>query len=296
MSSEQLEHLKRNLREGPLDIGGPIEETRGIFEALHADLPVPESVKLSREEVGGVPALVSEAPGVVPGRTVLYLHGGAHAVGSAQAGRSLSSTLAAQAGARGIALDYRLAPEHPLPANLEDVIAAYRALLADGVEPGGIAFAGDSSGGGLALAALVAARDAGLPMPGAAVLFSPWIDLALTGASVQSKADDDPSLYRDGLLRRAADYLAGDDPCTPLANALYADLSGLPPLLIQVGSSEILLDDATRLAARAGRYDLSVQLDIWPQMPHVWQVFFPILDEGRQAVDKAAAFITTHLI
>ncbi|WP_020419189.1 alpha/beta hydrolase [Amycolatopsis sp. ATCC 39116] len=294
MSSEQLEQLKKNLREGPLDIGGPVAETRRMFEAIHADLPVPDDVRLSETRLGAVPALAAEPAGAARDAAILYLHGGAYVVGSSRSARAVVAALAAQAGCRAVAADYRLAPEHPFPAAVGDALAAYRALLDQGIDPGRLALAGDSAGGGLAIATLVAARDEGLPLPAAAAVFSPWADLTLSAGSLISKADADPALTARSLSTRAADYLGGQDPRTPLASPVFADLTGLPPLLIQAGTAEILLDDAVGLAAAAARADVDVDLQIRAEMPHVWQTFAAFLDEGRQALTAAAAFLVSR--
>jgi monoterpene epsilon-lactone hydrolase len=211
--------------------------------------------------------------------------------GSSLAYRALYGGLARAAGARGLALDYRLAPENPFPAAVDDAVAGYKGLLGQGIAPENIAIAGDSAGGGLTVATLVAARDAGLPMPAAAVAISPFADMEGTGESVVSKAAEDPSLNREGLTGMAGTYLNGGSPRSPLASPIYANLAGLPPLLIQVGSVEILLDDATRLAARAGAANVDVQLEIWAGMPHVWHGFASMLSEGRDAIERAGAFM-----
>jgi acetyl esterase/lipase len=190
-------------------------------------------------------------------------------------------------------IDYRLAPEHPHPAAVEDAVAAYRFLLQQGISPKRIALAGDSAGGGLVVATLVALRDAGEKLPAAGVSLSPWIDLECLGESMKTKAALDPMVQKEGVLQLAALYLGGKSPRTPLAAPLYADLSGLPPLLIQVGTAETLLDDASRLAERARKAGVNVTYDPWEGMIHVWQLFAPMLDEGKQAIDKLGAFIQT---
>ena len=187
--------------------------------------------------------------------------------------------------------DYRLAPEHPHPAAVDDSVAAYRWMLAQGLKPARIAVAGDSAGGGLTVATLVAIRDAKLPVPAAGVCLSPWVDLEGIGESMTTKADVDPIVQKPGLLQMAAAYLGGKDPRTPLAAPLYADLSGLPPLLIQVGTAETLLDDASRLADRARKAGVTVIYEPWENMIHVWHLFASMLDEGQQAIDRIGEFV-----
>lgn len=220
---------------------------------------------------------------------ILYLHGGAYTLGSVSTHRHWIARLVKAAGVRGLAIDYRLAPEHPFPAALDDTLGFYQWLLEEGVEPGRILLAGDSAGGGLALAALLRLRDAGMPLPAGAVCLSPWTDLALTGASLDTKAAVDPILNRDMLRANAAHYI-GDQPATgPLVSPLYADLTGLPPLLIQVGSDEVLLDDSTRLAERAQAVGVDVTLEIWEEMFHVFPMF-PFLPESRKALESILRF------
>lgn len=224
-------------------------------------------------------------------QTILYLHGGGYVAMSPRTHRSLTSRLASGSGARLFALDYRLAPEHRFPAALDDAVAAYRALIAGGTPASRIVVAGDSAGGGLALALLVALRDAGDPLPAACVLFSPWTDLAATGQSIVG--NDAADVLMSGLwVALQARFYLGDTPAThPLASPVYADLTGLPPLLIQVSSTEVLLDDARRVAENAKRCGGEATLQVWPDLPHDWQMFAPILPEARAALRDASAFI-----
>lgn len=282
------------LRSGGPDLAATPPQARENFEAMLAGIPIAEDVAFEPATLGGVPARWSITAGASKERVLFYLHGGAYMVGSTLGYRPLFSELARAAGARGLALDYRLAPENPFPAAVEDAVSGYRALLGQGIAPSSIAIAGDSAGGGLTVAMLVAARDAGLPMPAAAVALSPWADLECSGGSMSSKAAEDPSLNREGLLSMAALYLNGASPRAALASPLYANLAGLPPLLIQVGSAEVLLDDATRLAARAGEAGVAVQLEIWPRVPHVWHAFAFTLSEGRDAIAAAGAFVAAR--
>lgn len=253
MSRPQREALDELLRHGPLDLGGDLAEQRSLLDQLMTAHPLPGDVTTTPGTFSGIPVVEVEVAGVSADRTVLYFHGGAYALGSAAAAAGLASDIARGGGARAVSVDYRLAPEDPYPAALEDAVAAYRDLLEAGVPPARIAVAGESAGAGLAVAMLAAARAAGLPQPCCAVLLSPWVDLTLSGTSMRTKADTDPALTGQGLARRAADYIGGAYSTDGLISPVFADLSGLPPLLIQVGSHEILLDDAVRLAARARR-------------------------------------------
>ncbi|TKC89635.1 alpha/beta hydrolase [Trinickia terrae] len=228
--------------------------------------------------------------GSTPMRTVFYVHGGGYYFCSPQTHRSLTFALAARCGACMFSLDYRLAPEDPFPAALDDALAAYRQLLANGTPPDSIVMAGDSAGGGLALAALIALRDAGDPLPAGALLFSPWTDLAATGVTLVTNDGRDPMFHGVAIGRAAKLYLA-DTPAThPYASPLYADYSGLPPLFMQAGSTEVLLDDTLRVAEKAREAGVSVELEVWPDMPHVWQLYAPFVPEARKALDRAAAF------
>ncbi len=295
MKTPELEQLIAALRSTGPDLSAPPAEVRASFSQMVSAAPVATDIAFETLRLGNIPALESRTPGAVTERTLLYFHGGAFVIGSPQDYRSLIGELGRAVGSRAVAPDYRLAPEHPFPAAVEDAVAAYRALLQGGLAPERIVLAGDSAGGGLVVSLLVAAREAGLPMPAAALAISPWVDLACQGSSMQSKLEEDPALEREGLLAMAELYLKGRPARTPLASPLYADLAGLPPLLIQVGSAEILLDDAVRLAARAGEAGVRVQLSVWPDMPHVWHFFGFMLREGRQAIAEAAQFLRSQL-
>ncbi len=225
------------------------------------------------------------------GRTLLYLHGGGYFFCSPQTHRPITLHLAAAAEARTFVPDYRLAPEHRFPAAVEDAVAAYRGLLADGTPGRRMVVGGDSAGGGLALAMLLSMRDAGEALPAGAVLFSPWTDLACTGASLVSNDASDVMFRSDGIAEGAALYLGGTPATNPLASPLYADLRGLPPLFIQASDSEVLLDDSTRLAAKAAQAGVPVSFKAWHRLPHAWQIFAPFLPEARAALAEAAAFI-----
>lgn len=295
MSREQRDAVDGLLRDGPLDIGGDAHVQRPIFEAMAGAQPLPDDVATAAGSLGGIPVVEIEIAGIPTADTILFFHGGGYALGSASTSLGLASDLSRHAETRAISVDYRLAPEDPHPAAVDDALAAYRALLASGRPNSHIAVAGESAGGGLALATLVAARDAGLPLPGVTVLMSPWVDLTLAAATMTSKADVDPVLSAAGLQRRADEYAGDGDRTTPLISPLFADLRGLPPLLIQAGSHEVLLDDATRLATFAAAADVSVALEVTAGVPHVFQGFAGILDEAGAALASAGAFIRTHL-
>jgi epsilon-lactone hydrolase len=278
----------------PFTITGDPAEQRVAMEAALTAMPLPEDVTSTPGTLGGVPVLTIDAGGVDSSKVLLHFHGGVYVLGSARAGAGLAADLGRSAGVRVISVDYRLAPENPYPAAIDDAVAVYRALL-ERTPAAQIAVSGESAGGGLAAALLLRLRESGLPLPSSAVMLSPWADLTLTGQSMSTKASVDPSpLTPEGLRLRVPDYLGGADPASPLASPVFADLSGLPPMLIQVGSHEILLDDAVRLAARAAAYDVEVTLQVTPEVPHVFQAFAAILDEGKTALDSAGAFLRTH--
>lgn len=295
MSQQQRDALDQLLRDAPLDLGGDVAEQRVIFEEMMAAIPVPADVTTSARSLGGIAVVNVEVAGADPEGVIFYLHGGAYAIGTAASSVGLASDLARRAGARLVTVDYRLAPEHPYPAAIDDAVAAYRGLLDSGVAASAIAIAGESAGAGLAAATLVALKHVGLPQPSGAVLMSPWVDLTLSGESISGKAGVDPALTPEGLRRRAVDYVAAGEQRAELVSPIFADLTGLPPLLIQAGSHEILLDDATRLAARAAAADVAVRLEVTPGVPHVFQAFAAMLDEGDTALTSAGEFLRDHL-
>lgn len=290
MTRQQRQALDEIVRHGPFNAGGDVVEQRAIFHEMISSVPLPGDVSAKPGELGGVPVVTVEIPALDPTRVILYFHGGAYALGSAADSVGLAADVVRRVGARAISVDYRLAPEHPFPAGLDDAVAAYRALLED-VPGERIAFVGESAGGGVVAATLVALKEAGLPQPAAAAVFSPWVDLTVSGASATGKAAVDPALTPEALRTRARDYLGDRDPADPKVSPVFADLTGLPPLLIQVGSHEILLDDAVRLASRAADHDVPVELQVWPEVPHVFQGFAALLDDADHALNSAAAFI-----
>lgn len=273
---------------------GVIEGLRRSFERVTDALTFDGTAAYQRVNAGGLPAEWAADESAAGDQAVLYLHGGGYVIGSVRTHRVLMAGLSRASGARVLGLEYRLAPEHPFPAAVEDAVAAYRWLLRQGYAPGRIAVAGDSAGGGLAVAMLAQARSYGLPLPAAAVCFSPWVDLEGIGDSMTANAGSSDMVERDGLLFMANAYLNGANPRAPLAAPLYADLRGLPPTLIQAGGAETLLDDSTRLADAARAAGVAVELDVWDDMIHVWQLFAPMLPEGRQALAQAGAFIRKH--
>ena len=296
MASAELGILVQMLRARPIVGDVSVEEMRKGMEAMigsAAQLPA----GLIREpiQVNGVPAEWVSARGAAADRAVLYLHGGGYVLGSIATHRELAARISAASGARCLVIDYRLAPEHPFPAAVEDAVKAYRWLLDVGYAPERLAIAGDSAGGGLTMATLLALRDAKLPMPATAVCISPWVDLAVEGESMSTRAKEDPMLSREPLLAMAKHYLGSGTARAPLASPGFADLRGLPPLLIHVGDHETLLDDSTRLAERARRAGVEVELEIWPEMIHVWHAFAAMVPEGREAIERIGAHLAKRL-
>jgi monoterpene epsilon-lactone hydrolase len=241
-------------------------------------------------DISGMRAEWAIPQGATDGYAILYLHGGAYVVGSIASHRTLVSQLAKEAGCRALSVEYRLAPENPFPAAVVDAVKTNEWLITHGYEAGNIVLAGDSAGGGLAVATMLSLRDAGSPMPAAAILLSPWTDLEVKGESVKTVGRRDPMLSARALRREAAMYLGKEDPRHPLASPIYADLSGLPPMIIQAGTREILLDDARRLAERAEEDGVDVELDVREGMFHVWQFFTPLVPESNKALKKLGRF------
>jgi acetyl esterase/lipase len=294
MPSSELQTVIDLLRGTPMLRDGSFAEQRAAMENLTGLMALPADVRCTPVDADGVAAEWISAAGARDDHAVLYLHGGGYCVGSIATHRQLASDIARAAGARVLLIAYGLAPERPFPAAVEDATRAYRYLLARGVQPARSAIAGDSAGGGLTVAALLALRDAGSALPAAGVCLSPWLDLSQSGASMQSKAAVDPIVQRDRLQRMADAYLGGAAATTALASPLFADLAGLPPLLVQVGTAETLLDDATRFADRARSAGVAVDLDVWEDMVHVWQAFAFVLPEARQALERVGVFLRRH--
>jgi acetyl esterase/lipase len=312
MSQQQRDLVHGILRNAPFDLGGDPAVQRPLLEAMLTAQPLPDDVRITNGELGGVPVIFIDIAGAAPATepstdastepsgVILHVHGGGFAVGSARGSVGLVSNLARKSGMRAVAVDYRLAPEHPYPAALQDVTAVYRALREQLGDTAPIVVAGESAGGNLAIELLISGLTmpaARLTMPAAAVLFSPMTDLTVSGDSYRTNADRDPNITAAAIATRADDYLRGTGtaPDDPLVSPIFADLAGLPPLLIQAGSYEVLLDDATTLAARAAAHDVDVILDITPGVPHVFQAFAAVLDEGDAALNRAADFVRTHV-
>jgi monoterpene epsilon-lactone hydrolase len=296
MASPQLQTVIQGFKqmgEKIAQVGGDLKAMRAVMEEMSA-FPSVNDTKCTPVNAGGVQAEWIAGAGAADDRVLLYLHGGGYVMGSINTHREMVARLSKASGARALLLDYRLAPENPFPAAVDDAVAAYRWLLSQNIKPNRIAVAGDSAGGGLTLATLVAVRDAKLPAPAVGVCISPWTDMEGTGASMTTRAKADPLVQKDMLVNMAKQYLGGKDSKSPLAAPLHADLRGLPPLLIQVGDAEVLLDDSTRVADRAKAAGVTVELEVWPEMIHVWHLAAPALPEGQQAIEKAGRFIREY--
>jgi monoterpene epsilon-lactone hydrolase len=295
VSIEQRETLDAILRQGAFPAGGDVNEQRQALRELLSAQPLPADVTVTAAALGGVPTAEVTVDGIEPRHVVLYFHAGVYVMGDAALSADLASQVGRRTQAKAISVDYRLAPENPYPAAVDDAFAAYKALLHNGVVPSDIVFAGESAGGGLAIATLVNARDQGLPLPAATLVMSPYVDLTLAGTTMETKREVDPLLSREGLQARIPDYTSGQDPALALISPIFADLSGLPPVIIQAGSHEVLLDDAVRLARQAATADVEVTLDITPGVPHVFQAYYPMLDEAAAALDRAGRLLSAHL-
>lgn len=289
MADQEIVALRAKLASRPRS--DDYRQRRRDIDARGLQYGLPPDVKVEPVTAGGVRAEWTSTPGDASDAALLYLHGGGYVIGSLDSHRHLVAAAGRAAGCWALALDYRLAPEHPFPAAVEDAVAGYRYLLGRGINPGRIAIAGDSAGGGLVVAAMVAIRDAGLPQPGCGWCISPWVDMEASGESMTSRAAADPTVQKAGILDMAKLYLGSADPRSPLASPIYADLKGLAPLLIQVGACETLLDDALALAKAAGAADVRIDLQIWPEMIHVWHLFHPELRAGLRALAEGGAFM-----
>ncbi len=292
--SKELDTVLEMIRVRSAEVRKTTDDDRLSYERIMSTLPLDDDIETERVGVNGIPAEWIIAPESQENRVVLYLHGGGYLFGSARTHRVMLAHMARAANARVLALDYRLAPEIPFPAPVEDSVSAYRWLLAEGISAKKMVIGGDSAGGGLAVAALVALRAVGEPMPAAGVCISAWTDMESTGQSHTTNAESDPSVSKERLLKIAKVYLDGKEPTAPLASPIHADLTGLPPLLLQVGSIEVLLDDSTLLKSRAKAAGVSVEMEVWDDMPHVWHHYAPILPEARKAIGRIGEFVLEH--
>ncbi|MFX1451740.1 MAG: alpha/beta hydrolase [Promethearchaeota archaeon] len=294
MPSAQYKRILELIKSTKVDKDATVEEKRNALEKMASLVRLPRDLRFKPEQVGHIPAEWVITPVSMDDRVILYLHGGGYVIGSIKTHREMVGRIARASEARGFLINYRLAPEHKFPAAVEDSTLAYRWLLNEGFTPDRIVIAGDSAGGGLTVATLVALRDQGEPLPAAAVCLSPWIDLEGLGESIKTKAGIDPLFDWNGVVENAKLYLGDTDPRNPLAAPLYADLIGLPPMLIQVGTCEILLDDSIRLAERAKEAGVNVILEPWEEMIHVFQCFGYYLPEAQEAVEHIGDFILQH--
>ncbi len=290
---EEIDGVRALLKSLPRPVGW--QQRRERIDTVASAFGVAPDIAFETIRIGKCQAEWSLAHGSHLDRVLLYFHGGGYCSGSLRSHRGMVSEAGRAARARTLAVAYRLAPEHPFPAALEDALAAYDFLLSQGYSAERIAIGGDSAGGGLSLSTLVGLRDAGKPTPACAWLVSPWVDLELTGQSIDTKDADDPLIHRAYLQELAAAYCGPASPRDRLISPLHADLRGLPPVLIQVGSAETLLDDAVAAAERLGEGDVRASLEIWPRMIHAWHLWSPRLQAGRQALASAGEFIAARL-
>jgi len=273
----------------------------GSIEAIRAGMeqtppyPQPDDIAWEAVDAGGVPAEWNVPTDAAEGRTIVYFHGGGYAIGGIEGHRGLCSNLARACRARLLSVGYRLAPEHPFPAALDDAVTAYRYALSTGADPARLAVGGDSAGGGLTLGTLLALRDAGDPLPAAGICLSPWVDMTLSDPAIEKVADRDPMLNRPLMEMFRDAYLVDADPKTPTASPLFAELGGLPPLLLQVGRAEILIGEVEQFAKRAQAAGVEVTLEAWDDMIHVWQTFADMLPEGREAIANIGKFVEARL-
>ena len=293
MAPTEIDAIRELLGSRPRPVGWAARRKR--LDELGSTWPIADDVRLEAVDLGGVPGEWSTVPGSEESQVLLYFHGGGYCSGSIVSHRRLVTEAGRKAGRRTLAVDYRLAPEHPFPAALEDALKAWRFLREHGIAARDIAVGGDSAGGGLTVALIEQLRDGGQALPGCAWLISPWTDLTLSGSTLTTRAAVDPIIHEEYLRELVAACLPkGMDPRDPRVSPLFAKLAGLPPTLIQVGSDEALLADATRLAAAAGAAAVSVTLQIWPHMIHAWPVWNARLEAGREALASAGAFIRGH--
>jgi epsilon-lactone hydrolase len=293
MASEDIKNVLAWMATNPAIEDLSIEESRVYFDARGQEFPLPEGISIASVYVEGIPAEWVRAANANDESIVLYLHGGGYIIGSLISHRHLTCAISQASGTTVLALDYRLAPEHPFPAAVEDAVTAYQWLLNCGTKANRIVIAGDSAGGGLTIATLITLRDKGIDLPAAGVCISPWVDL--TNSSEGFTRVPDPMLTKTELDMMAQEYLQGQDAKTPLASPLFADLHGLPPLLIQVGTAEHLYDDSAGLEARAKEAGVDATLEVWEEMIHVWHYFHPMLKEGREAIARIGNFVKSQI-
>lgn len=294
MSLSQLEEVHAIIKTRP-HFGSALAVRRDAWEALAARFPTPDDVEITPVRLNSVRALWVVPPGIADKRVILFFHGGGFVLGSPESHQEVLSRLARSAGARVLTIDHRLAPEHPFPSGIHDCVEGYEWLLKAGYRSDQICFAGDSSGGNFVISAMLLARERGLPLPACAVCWSAWFDLTNASPSITTNAGKDvfvPAGFTDPASKI---YLAGADPRDPLASPIFGDLKGLPPLLIQVGDVELLVDDSRRFRYAAAAAGVDVTLEIWPSMCHIWQFFGQVLDEGVEATERSGQFIKRHL-
>jgi acetyl esterase/lipase len=295
VSARGIDVVRAHLAKLPPSSSMTIAERRAQYDRAERVFPTPPEVRVEPVSAPDRPADWLLSPGVRADAAVLYLHGGGYVIGSRRSHRHLAAAIARAAAVPALLPEYRLAPEEPFPAALEDAVAAYEWLLARAIAPERVVVAGDSAGGGLTVATLLALRDRGLPRPAGGVCISPWVDLTCSGASYVSRAAADPIVERASVTMMAQAYAGAGDLKAPLVSPLHADLRGLPPLLVQVGSDEVLLDDARGLAERARAAGVATRLEEWPTMIHVWHWFQGMLDEAEQAVGVIGDFVRTRI-
>jgi monoterpene epsilon-lactone hydrolase len=294
MASDQIKIVVDMLRANSM-MEGDVLEMRAGMSAATASAPPPEATTIQAVDAGGAPAEWTDADGSTEDAAIVYLHGGGYTMGNLASHRNLVANLSRAAGIRALSVDYGLAPEHPFPKAVEDAVGAVEYVYAQGIAPNRVVIGGDSAGGGLTAATLIALRDRGIALPAAGVLISPWLDLTQSGATMASHAAADPMVSAELLGKCSAAYLNGQDAKNALASPLFADLTGLPPLLIHVGTAEVLLDDARRFQAAAKSAGVNSTLEEWDDMIHVWHTFAGMLPEAGQANDRIGAFIKGHL-
>lgn len=294
MASPEIKTIIDMLRANPM-MQGDVLEMRAGMSAATDNIPMPEGVSIEAVDANGVPAEWTDADGVGQNAAIVYLHGGGYTMGSLNSHRGLVANLSRATGARALSVDYGLAPENPFPKAVEDAVRAVQYVHAQGIAPNRVVVAGDSAGGGLAAATLIALRDRGIGQAAAGVLISPWLDLTNSGATMKSHAAADPMVSDELLEKCSAAYLKGQDAKNPLASPLFADLADLPPLLVHVGTAEVLLDDARRFTEAARKAGVDITLEEWDEMIHVWHTFAGMLPEAQQAIDQIGAFVKDRL-